>query len=90
MKLPNAVDMQRYFDDLVNTTNCTDAEDRLDCLRAVPYSDFIQAVNLEPNMLAYPGMKLTWQPMIDGSLIPSSPLKILQSGEYARVSTCIL
>jgi len=79
--------MQRYFDDLVNATNCTDAKDRLDCLRVVPYAQLIQAVNLEPNMFSYPSMKLAWQPMIDGHLIPRSPLQIIKSGAYARVST---
>ena len=90
MKIPNVLEMQRYFDDLVNATNCTDAKDRLDCLRAVPYSQLIQAVNLEPNMFSYPSMKLAWQPMIDGSLIPRDPFKIIKSGEYARVSARIL
>jgi hypothetical protein len=87
MKIPSVLEMQHYFDDLVNTTNCTDAKDRLGCLRVVPYSQLIQAVNLQPNMLSYPSMKLAWQPMIDGSLIPRNPLQILQSGKYARVST---
>ena len=87
MKIPSVLEMQRYFDDLVNTTNCTDAKDRLDCLRVVPYSQLMQAVNLQPNMLSYPSMKLAWQPMIDGILIPRNPLQILQSGKYARVST---
>ncbi len=86
MKIPSVLEMQRYFDDLVSSTNCTDAKERLDCLRAVPYSQLIQAVNLEPNMLSYPSMKLAWQPMIDGNLIPRSPLQIIKSGEYARVS----
>jgi hypothetical protein len=78
--------MQRYFDDLVNATNCTDAKDRLGCLRAVPYSQLIQAVNREPNIPSYQGLNLAWQPMVDGILIPRNPLQILQSGEYATVS----
>ena len=88
-KLPNVLDMQRYFDDLVNATNCTDAKDRLGCLRGVPYSQLIQAVNREPNLFSYQSLNLVWQPMIDGILIPRNPLQILQSGEYARVSTRI-
>lgn len=81
--------MQRYFDFLVNATNCTNANDRLACLRAAPYSQIIQAVNLGPSEICNPGMKLAWQPMVDGILIPRNPLKILQTGEYSRVSTHI-
>lgn len=90
MKIPDVLEMQRYFDDLVNTTNCTNAQDRLACLRALPYSQLIQAVNLAPNIFSYPSMKLAWQPMIDGVLIPRNPLQIVQSGEYARVSSRIV
>jgi len=88
-KLPNVLDLQRYFDNIVSTTNCTDAQDRLGCLRAVPYSQLIQAVNREPNYYSYPSLKLAFQPMIDGRLIPRDPLQILRSGKYARVRTCI-
>jgi hypothetical protein len=88
-KLPNVLDMQRYFDDIVSATNCTNAQDRLGCLRAVPYAQLIQAVNREPNYYSYPSLKLAFQPMVDGRLIPRDPLQILQSGEYARVSTRI-
>jgi acetylcholinesterase len=87
MKTPNVLEMQRYFDDLVNATNCTDAKDRLDCLRFAPYSQLIKAVNLEPNIFSYPSLEQAWQPMIDGNLIPRSPLQIVKSGAYARVST---
>jgi hypothetical protein len=89
LKLPNVLDMQRYFDNIVSATNCINAQDRLGCLRAVPYSQLIQAVNREPNYYSYPSLKLAFQPMIDGKLIPYDPLQILQSGEYARVSTRI-
>ena len=90
MKIPHVLEMQRYFDDLVNTTNCTNAKNRLDCLRVVPYSQLIHAVNLEPNIFSYPSMKLAWQPMIDGRLLPRDPFQIIKSGEYSRVSACIL
>jgi len=84
-RLPDVLDQQKYFDGLVNATKCTGASDRLACLRAVPYAQLMAAVNLSPNFLSYQGLNTVWGPMVDGKLFRSNPLKLLQSGKYAKV-----
>ena len=83
-RLPHILDQQKYFDGLVKATNCTRAKDRLGCLRAAPYAQLMAAINLSPHFLSYDGLN-TWGPMIDGKVIRSNPLKLLQSGKYAKV-----
>ena len=85
MRLTDILDHQIYFDNLVGATNCTDASDRLDCLRQAPFSTLQAAVNASPGLLDYQSMRLTWGPMVDGSLIPDNPMRLVKSGKYARV-----
>src|SRR6266540_2052121 len=75
MPLPDILDKQRDFDFLVNATNCTGAKDRLACLRAVPYPQLMAALNPFPLFF----------PMVDGNLVQSNPLALVQSGKYAKV-----
>ena len=90
-RLPHVLNQQKYFDGLVEATNCTKAKDRLRCLRAAPYAKLMAAINRSPHFLSYDGLN-TWGPMIDGKVIKSSPLKLLQSGKYAKVlhTGCLL
>ena len=83
MSLPDILDQQKYFDGLVDTTNCTGASDRLACLRAVPYAQLMAALK-PPDLFSYQG-NLSWQPMVDGKLFQSNPLALVQSGKYAKV-----
>jgi len=85
MRLPGILDQQKYFDGLVDATDCTGASDRLACLRAVPYAKLMAAINLSPNMFSYQSLNLAWEPMVDGKLFQSNPLALLQSGKYAKV-----
>jgi hypothetical protein len=86
MRLPNVLDQQVFFDDLVSGTNCTDAQDRFECLRQVPFSALQSAVDASPGMFAYPGMRRPWIPMVDETFIPRNPLQLVESGKIARVS----
>ena len=54
MSLPDILDQQKYFGDLVDTTNCTRASDRLACLRAVPYAQLMAALT-PPGLFSYQG-----------------------------------
>ena len=82
--MPDILDQQKYFDGLVDATDCAGASDRLACLRAVPYAKLMAAIDLSPNQFSYQGLQLAWEPMVDGKLFRSNPLKLLQSGKYAK------
>jgi hypothetical protein len=43
---------QVYYDALVKATNCTDSEDKLHCLRLVPYPEFKAAVDQSPSFFS--------------------------------------
>ena len=84
-RLPDILDHQIDFDNLVSATNCTAASDRLDCLRQTPFSTLQAAVNASPGLLDYQSMKQAWGPMVDGTLIPDNPMRLVKDGKYARV-----
>ena len=44
---------QKYYDALVESTDCTHAKDTLQCLREVPYSTLLAAVDATPHILSY-------------------------------------
>jgi len=85
MALPDALHQQIYFDQLVNDTSCTAADDKLKCLRNVPFAQLMDAVNLSPSYASYQSLRLAWQPMLDGLLFPRDPLISIQEGKYAKV-----
>jgi acetylcholinesterase len=78
------LDGQGLFDGLVSATNCTGASDRLACLRAVPYADLMTAINHFPLSVGSQDLVLAF-PMVDGKLLQSNPLELVQSGKYAKV-----
>ena len=88
-RLPDVLDQQVYFDNLVSATNCSDAQDRFDCLRQVPFSALQSAVDASPGMFSYQSMRLAWTPMVDGTFIPRNPLRLVESGKIARVSVAV-
>jgi hypothetical protein len=90
MRLPDILDHQVYFDDLVSATNCTDAPDRFECLKQVPFSALQKAVDESPGLFSYQSMKLAWTPMVDGTLIPRNPMQLVESGKFSRVSSGFL
>jgi len=83
--MPDALHQQVYFDQLVNDTNCTTANDKIKCLRSVPFAQLMDAVNLSPSYASYQGLRVAWQPMVDGVLFQRDPLISLQQGKYAKV-----
>jgi len=44
---------QGYYDFLVAQTNCTGSSDTLQCLREVPYTTLMDAINQTPNIMTY-------------------------------------
>ena len=86
MRLPDVLGQQVYFDSLANATNCTDAPDRFECLRYVPYPVLQSAVDATTELTTYQNMRLAWAPVVDGTLIPRNPMQLIESGNYARVA----
>ena len=84
IRLPDVLDQQQDFDRIVGATNCTEASDQLACLRAVPYAQFMAAIGLPSDLFSSP-LNVSFLPMIDGKLLQSDPLTLLQSGKYAKV-----
>ncbi|KAF8170425.1 Alpha/Beta hydrolase protein [Pholiota molesta] len=67
------------FSEVVAQTNCTDAIDSLECLRAVDV-DTLQTVNTEINNNGFFGT-FVFSPVVDGTFITARPTELLQQGK---------
>ncbi|KAJ3514034.1 hypothetical protein NLJ89_g2603 [Agrocybe chaxingu] len=83
--LPDIVNQQRHFDALVAHTNCTDAPDRLECLRDAPYEALVEGVKNSSTIPSFEGLKLTWQPMVDGNVIVRDPQLSVKMGKFSDI-----
>jgi len=83
---PGVLDQQIHFDNLVESTNCTNATDRFECLRQAPFAALQSGVDASPSLFPFKSLNLTWLPVVDETLIPSDPLKLVKSGKYAKVN----
>ena len=81
---------QVYFDSLVNSTNCTSAPDRFECLKQAPFSALQNAVDATTPLSSYQSLRFAWSPVVDGMLIPRNPLQIVESGKIAKVSCVVV
>ncbi|KXS94323.1 hypothetical protein AC579_3733 [Pseudocercospora musae] len=75
-----------HYRDLLTATNCSD----INCLRSVT-SEKIQSANFA---VPFPGQKsnalFAYGPVIDGSLLPDTPLNLLKEGRYLKDKPLIL
>jgi triacylglycerol lipase len=76
---------QVVFDTVVATAGCTSATDKLACLRALDYSDFLTATNSVPGLLSYSSIALSYLPRPDGTVLTESPDLLVAAGKYAAV-----
>jgi carboxylesterase type B len=76
---------QPQFDKLVEDTGCSDAADKIDCLRSVPYDQLQSVITKAPNLLGYHSLKLPFGPTIDGKVLVRNPQVSLIKGLYAKV-----
>lgn len=84
---------QPVFDQLVANTGCTGHSDPIACMRAVPFDNFTEAINLSPNLFSFSSLAIPWQPTIDGHVIVRDPQVSIQKGLYAKVrddSLCVI
>ena len=78
---------QKLFDQVVENTGCSADPNPLDCLRNVPYANFLAAVNNFPALFSFQSLNLPYLPRPDtsSSFFSSSPEIAIAAGRYARV-----
>lgn len=76
---------QAVYDAVVAYGGCESADDTLECLRGLDYTDFLNAANSVPGILSYHSVALSYLPRPDGTAFTQSPELAVQKGEYASV-----
>jgi len=69
----------------VKEAGCAGSSDTLACLRALPYTKFLNAANSVPGILSYSTVNLSYLPRPDGLTITDSPEVLVAGGRYAKV-----
>jgi len=70
---------QPIYNKIVDQSNCTEAIDTLECLRAVPYETIYPFLN--SSAVTPPG----WYPTVDGDIMPNYPTVLLEAGRFAHI-----
>ncbi|CAA7266232.1 unnamed protein product [Cyclocybe aegerita] len=83
--LPDISRHQRFFDQLVRETNCTESTDKITCLRAASFDDLQAAIGTLPGLFSFQSLELNFQPNVDGDLIKRDPLTSIIQGQYAKL-----
>ena len=76
---------QAIYDQVVKSAGCSSSSNTLQCLRALPYQQFLNAANSVPALLSYNSLAASYLPRPDGKAITKSPEILLQSNTYAKV-----
>ncbi|KAH9068091.1 Alpha/Beta hydrolase protein [Lactarius deliciosus] len=76
---------QRYYDDLVVRTGCSDSSDTLACLRAAPYDELKPAMDSSHQRIVIQSLALVWQARADGVFLADGPQKLVQQGSVASI-----
>ncbi|KAF5718612.1 carboxylesterase family [Fusarium mundagurra] len=71
--------VQKHFDSLAKLAGCDENPDKLQCLRALPFSQLNAAVNSSEDLTQ------RWHPVVDGSFIPARPTEMLANGSFLKV-----
>ncbi|DAA73870.1 TPA_exp: putative secreted lipase [Trichophyton benhamiae CBS 112371] len=77
------------YEKVVEEAGCSKATDKLDCLRSVDYTTFLNAANSVPGILSYNSVALSYLPRPDGKALTASPDKLGRSGLLAKVPLII-
>ncbi|KPM36118.1 hypothetical protein AK830_g10440 [Neonectria ditissima] len=85
-KFTDASGWQSYFDALVTKTGCADADDRLDCLRELPW-ETLNAIFSGTNPLSVTARTLS--AVIDGDFMTAQGSTLLKQGKFAHVPVLI-
>lgn len=76
---------QVVYDKVVDYAGCGSADDTLECLRGLDYTDFLNAANSVPGLLSYHSVALSYLPRPDGKVLTDSPDVLGKQGKYAKV-----
>ena len=80
---------QAVFDKVVEAGGCSDADDKLQCLRELSYHDFLDASSSVPHLLSFNSLALSYLPRPDGRTLTDSPDALVMSNKYAAVPMII-
>ncbi|KAK2882708.1 hypothetical protein FQN49_000070 [Arthroderma sp. PD_2] len=73
------------YNKVVSEAGCADAADKLDCLRDVDYTTFLNAANSVPAFLSYHSVALSYLPRPDGKALTASADVLGKNGHIAKV-----
>ncbi|KAJ9323564.1 hypothetical protein DTO027B5_4505 [Paecilomyces variotii] len=76
---------QLVYDTVVKNAGCSSANDTLECLRELDYTDMLNAANSVPGILSYHSVDLAYLPRPDGKVLTDSPDALVKQGKYAKV-----
>lgn len=76
---------QRYYDYLVQKTECSSASSTLDCLRQLPAQTLLDVVNTTPAQFSPHALNFTWSLSVDGVLLNKTLKESIRLGQYAKV-----
>lgn len=76
---------QAVYDHVLEVAGCNGTSNSLECLRALDYMDFLNAVNSFPSILSYNSVSLPYLPRPDGKVMTDSVENLVESGRYASV-----
>lgn len=82
---------QKVYNSVVSAAGCGFAKDTLQCLRAVPYTILLDAMNSVPGVLSYRSVDLAYLPRPDPSdnFFPISPDIAVANGAFTKVPVII-
>ncbi|PHH59613.1 hypothetical protein CDD81_2825 [Ophiocordyceps australis] len=82
---------QAVFDLVVAAARCDSPAvgSELDCLRNMPYHDFLAAANAVPGFWSFSSLSLSYLPRPDGHVLPDSPDVLAQQARYHAVPVII-
>jgi len=76
---------QLIFDAVADAAGCNNADDKLKCLRKVPYEKMISANNAVPGAATYSSLKMSYIPRPDGTTFSDLPFKMILDGKYTKI-----
>jgi carboxylesterase type B len=76
---------QLIFKSVARAAGCDNSDDKLKCLRSVPYEKMKSANNAVPGAASYTSLKMSYIPRPDGTIFSDMPLKLLSRGKYAKI-----
>ena len=82
---PDSPKGQGVYDSVVAAAGCSSAADTLECLRELPYEQFLNAVNSPAGILSYTGLEGIYIPRPDGVALTQAPQDLLQQKKIAIV-----